>query len=222
MLFRSQANLSLLIGNCGDTLKRLEAVLKVYEEKVVVKGKGTRGKVVREWNRVKWVVEEKGLADIRAKIVQQTEGIALVLNIFTWTEVRDGRNEAKEGTAKIEELLEKLFQHGTDAKQTAQDAEQMMKDLVARTMGGVTSDLKDMIISTIKLAVSPPPHPSPSPPPHGRGFQAFKMGSGMCRLLISPTRAVCRKRERELAPAERRTPKPSARQQCGSLRRISG
>ena len=77
-----QANLSLLLGNCGDTLKQLDTILKVYEEKVVVRGEGARGKVVREWNRAKWAVEEKGLVDIRAKIMQQTGGITLVLNII--------------------------------------------------------------------------------------------------------------------------------------------
>ena len=44
--------------------------------------------------------------------------------------MRDGRNEARGGTAKIEELLEKLVRHELDAKQTALGAEQM-KGLVA-------------------------------------------------------------------------------------------
>ena len=52
------------------------------------------------------------------------------LNIFAWTEVRDGRNEARGGMAKIEELLEKLVRHELDAKQTALGAGQV-KGLVA-------------------------------------------------------------------------------------------
>ena len=189
-----QQNLSLQIENCGDTLKQLNAILKVYEEKVVVRGKGTRGKVVREWNRVKWAVEEKGLVDIRAKIMQQTDGITLFLNIIIWYEVRDGRNEAREGTAKIEESLDKLFRHGADAKQTAQDAEQMMKDL------------KDMVASLVLHPPPPPRPPSPPPPPppppplprrppslpRDRGFVALEMQLGMCYLFIFPARVVCR------------------------------
>ena len=42
-----QANLSLLLRNCGDTLNQLDTILKVYEEKVVVRGEGTHGNVVR-------------------------------------------------------------------------------------------------------------------------------------------------------------------------------
>ncbi|KAF8248967.1 hypothetical protein K440DRAFT_599428 [Wilcoxina mikolae CBS 423.85] len=123
---KMHANLSLMITNCGDTLGELDRVLKSYEEKVIVKEKGTRGKMKREWNRIMWSVEEKGLSEIRGKIMQHTEGIQMVVDTFIWAEVRDGREEARNGTEKIENLLEKIVEEGLQMKKAVNNMHQLI------------------------------------------------------------------------------------------------
>ncbi|KAF8540480.1 hypothetical protein BDD12DRAFT_833154 [Trichophaea hybrida] len=134
---KMHANLSLMITNCGDTLRELDKVLTRYEEKVIVKGKGTRGKMKREWNRIKWSVEEKGLSEIRGKIMQHTEGMQMVVDTFIWAEVKDGREEAREGTEKIEKLLEKIVQEGLQMKNTVN----VMRHLIAGNVTPPTTTL---------------------------------------------------------------------------------
>jgi hypothetical protein len=137
-------NLSLMITSCGDTLGELDAALKSYEEKVIVKGKGTREKVKREWNRVKWAAEENRLSEIRGKIMQHADGIQMILGTFVWADVRDGREEVRNGTEKMEKLLEKIVEDGRE-----------MRDMMDKGVEKVINDMHRLIATNATYPTTP-------------------------------------------------------------------
>ncbi|KAA8895561.1 hypothetical protein FN846DRAFT_969025 [Sphaerosporella brunnea] len=145
-----QHSLAFLIRNCGETLRELQAVLAKYEDKVVVKAVGTTGKLKREWNRVKWAVEEKGLVDIKSRISQHTDAIGIVVETFIWTEVQDGREEARQGMRHMETLLERILEDGEVGREASlHEMERLLKDFMLTEV--------PKMVENIRLSTPRPP-----------------------------------------------------------------
>jgi hypothetical protein len=166
-----QHSLAFLIRNCGETLRELQAVLAKYEDKVVVKTVGTTGKLKREWNRVKWAVEEKGLVDIKSRISQHTDAIGIVVETFIWTEVQDGREEARQGMRHMETLLEKILQ---DEKMGREASLREME----RLLGNLMLTEVPKMVENIRLS-------NPNEPPRPPAYAMLGTPNGYSTVLTS-------------------------------------
>ncbi|KAI9866642.1 MAG: hypothetical protein M1813_001194 [Trichoglossum hirsutum] len=95
---KMRQNLDTMIGNCAATLSSLQEILGKYASDVpdapatnVPLAPGKEGKrvalkksLVVNFNRVKWVTEEKTLAEIRSKLQSHTAAIDLVVSTYLW------------------------------------------------------------------------------------------------------------------------------------------
>lgn len=91
-------HLHVMIKSCTNTLDGLQRILNKYvgrvqeavptnvpsEPRKIGRGEAFKEKVAVNWDKVKWAVEEKGLAEIRIKILSHTSAINLILDMFLW------------------------------------------------------------------------------------------------------------------------------------------
>jgi hypothetical protein len=95
---KMRQNLDTMIGNCAATLNSLQEVLDKYTDDVpdapatnvpfapgkVGMRQAFKRTAVVNFSRVKWMTEEKTLAEIRSKLQSHTAAIDLVVNTFLW------------------------------------------------------------------------------------------------------------------------------------------
>jgi len=95
---KMRQNLDIMIGNCAATLSNLQGILDKYIDDVpdapatnvplaprkVGKRQALKRTAVVNFSRVKWITEEKTLAEIRSKLQSHTAAIDVVVNTFLW------------------------------------------------------------------------------------------------------------------------------------------